>query len=279
MPASLPIYTLEVSVNGARARAVLNGLKLAEVDGGSGGGFTKPSNTHLVGEENVLCLELLPAELDSGEMSTVSDVKGDGAMKRYQAGEAMTPESGEVLRAFDFEDVIARREQDLAENFDPASGETAPPAVTFPLEHTLTFDNEAPSFRALLLEGPVIEDRKRLLTYAEHLRGLMRERDAEALTREFTPKFDDYREAFPGTPDEDPAAGFPRFLEEEFFPGGPMTAFEMDAVSLRAWCDGRIWELYVDPDRPFFTTHGRNGPANELPVYVARIDGSLKIVR
>lgn len=274
------MYYLEMSVRGGNVQVLVNELKLERVQGGSGGTLAKPINTHLVGEKNELKIRALPAQLESGKISKVSDLHIVGTVKRYESGDVVSPEGGDVLERFDFDEVIAKREQAFAEEFNPTNieGQVSIPEVTFPIEHTITFDNEGVSFQKLLMGGAVIEDEDQLLSYAERLRSLMKERNAEALYQEFKPKFDDYRAAYPEI-SGDFAVVFPNFLREQFFPEGPITEFDQSDIELRSWCEGRIWELYRKPKEPFFATKGLEGSILELPVFVGKIDGELKVVR
>lgn len=274
------MHYLELRFRGATVQVVANGLKFARIDGGSGGTSSKPLNTHLVGENNDVTIRVAPDKLDSGEVSTVSDVTLVGTIKTYSSDGVVAPEKGDVLKEFDFDEIVAERQQELAEQFDPTGveGEPSPPEVTLPVEHSITFDNTGTSFRGRLMEGAEITDKRRLRDYAERLRSLLANQRAEALAREFKPKLDDYSTLHPDS-GKNFVDEFPQFLREEFFPGSPITEFGRSDIGLNSWCEGRIWELFVKPDQPFFKTKGAGGTSNEIPVYVGEVDGALKVVR
>jgi len=274
------IHYLELRFRGSTVQVVVNGLKLVRLDGGTGASSSRPLDTHLVGENNEVTIQIAPDELDSGEVSTVSDVTLVGTIKTYSSDGVVAPEKGDVLKEFDFDKIVAQRQEELAEQFDPTGveGEPSPPEVTLPIEHSFTFDNTGASFRERLLEGTEITDEQRLRDYAERLLSLVSEKQAEALAQEFKPKLNDYSTLHPDS-GKNFVEEFPTFLREEFFPGRPITEFGRSDVGLRSWCEGRIWELFVKPDQPFLKTKGVDGTSNEIPVYVGAVDGRLKVVR
>lgn len=261
-------------------QVVVNQLKLTRLAGGTGGTSSKPIDTHLVGKENKVMFRVLPDRLDSGEISTVSDVSLVGTIKKYSPEGVVAPGEGEVIKEFDFDAIVAKRQEELAKQFDPtgAGDETSMLEVTLPVQFSVTFDNVGASFRERLMRSNEITDEERLRNYAEHLRSLVVKKSAEALAREFKPKLDDYSMLHPDS-GKDFTKEFPQFLREVFFPGQPIVEFERSDIGVKSWCEGRIWEIFVKPEQPFLKTKGMDGKSNELPIFVGEVGGKLKVVR
>jgi len=278
-----PIYYLELTMRGCRVQSFVNGLPLSDNDAKAGAAFGSPFNANLVGKDNQVRIVVLPTPYDSGEVSTLEDVVVLGAVKKYGPDEIAGPESGDVIARFDFAEVIEKRKKEQEERLGSV-GAISPEEreallmVTFPLEHTISFDNEGPAFPNRFLEADIIDDEERLLRYAKQLLALMKNREAEGLYREFKPKMDDYNVAYP-TEATDDAVAFPQFLQEQFFPDGPITKIEKEEIGLRRWCEGRIWELYVKPDQALFSTSGLNAQDFEIQVFVGLDHEELKVIR
>jgi len=254
----------------------INGMPFLNQEAKFSSSFASPFNANLVGQENVVSITVLPALLDSGNLSTIGDVLVRGAIKRYAPKEICGPESGEMVHKIDFAQVVAERKK--AFRF---TGEIpdANLGVTLPLNFDFQFDNqEPPSFKDRFYEGPVIQDERLVLNYGLHLLKLLETKNDQQLYREFKPKLDDYNLAYP-TFREDDAVTFPAFFREEFFPGGPITNLSVDQIGIRPWCNGRIWEIYAKPDLPFFRTSGLNGQVNEMEIFAANVDQQLKFIR
>jgi hypothetical protein len=50
-------------------------------------------------------------------------------------------------------------------------------------------------------------------------------------------------------------------------------------VKVRSWCNQRVYELYIEPGKELIRTVENDGGLMKMPVYVAAINGGLKIVR
>jgi len=142
-----------------------------------------------------------------------------------------------------------------------------------------TFDNEAgPDFSRIFEEAPVIEgtssDTARLKDYAMRLRGLMARRDTAALREEFRPMFTDYET---GTPASD--GRVLEIIEESWFSRDWQLGFDREEVGVRRWSEGRIWELYRKEPRQELFVAGEDQKTGLLDVYVAKLDGELRVVR
>lgn len=50
-------------------------------------------------------------------------------------------------------------------------------------------------------------------------------------------------------------------------------------VKVRPWCNQRVYELYIEPDKELIRTIENDGGLMKMPVYIAAVNGGLKIVR
>ncbi|HRI70425.1 MAG TPA: hypothetical protein PK156_39610 [Polyangium sp.] len=256
-----PLFHLNLTLRACMARISLNGFMLAAVNARAPISVAPPINVFLVGKGNTLKIEALPTMTREG-MSSPLDIDIKGSISAYVKGDIVAPDvSGDIVL-----DVDLRR--DLA-------GQT--PSV--PLLATLEFDNDGPAFPQLFLEAEVIEDPKPLLAYALRLRDLFAAGDVAGLVKEFAPKLRDYAAGFYVTEaairDE-----FVAFVQSTLLPGPMDLKFKETDILPVSMCDGRIWELSRKPMLPLLSTMpDKNGGQFQIPVYVARVNGELKVVR
>jgi hypothetical protein len=166
-------------------------------------------------------------------------------------------------------------------------------ASRHPMTVSATFDNEAgPDFSRIFEEAPRLPDtpatRERLRDYAMHLRDLMAQKDTAALVEEFLPV------VWAGKDSLDMEHLRSNFSErqiqsirEHIVLEDAYLKIDRSEVGLRRWAEGRVWELYYEPDgnalfvartlregTPEYTGSGR-----QREVYVAEMGGELKVVR
>jgi len=265
-----PFYYLEVFANNCIIEITVNGLFLARSDAKNGSSLNYPFNTELIGKGNTVSITAIPTLLDSGAISLFSDVVINGALKKYQPGDITGPESGEIIAAIDFEEVKSEKSKDVTG--------LAALAALFPLQKSYVFDNETLDFKNRLVDAPVISDKEKLFDYGIFLRNLLERQDLNGLCKEFEPKLKDYGITYPNDL-PDPIKWFKDFMTTDFFPGGPITGFSRDAIGLRSWCDGKIWELFIKPTTQFFSNRGDDGDINSIEIFVGLVDDQLKIIR
>jgi hypothetical protein len=256
-----PIFHLSLTFHACMARVTLNGFPMAAVDARAAINLAPPINAFLVGKGNALSIEALPVITKTG-MSSPLDIDVVGSISAFQEGDIVAPEGGGdgVL------EVNLRRS-------------LAGQAPSIPIQMAYAFDNEGPAFPELFRESEVIEDPEPLQDYAVRLRDLFAAADVAGLVREFAPKLRDYGAAYYKTEaamrDE-----FVGFVQNMLLPG-PMdlTFKKADIVPVSA-CGGRLWELSRAPKRPLLSTlPDKDGGQFQIPVFVARVDGALRVVR
>lgn len=148
-----------------------------------------------------------------------------------------------------------------------------------PLTVSATFDNEAGAdFSRIFEEAPRLEDtpatRERLRGYAMRLRDLMAQEDTSALLEEFRPAIEDRFEALSFSDRE-------KFIQqnrEALVLENPVLDFGREDIRLRAWCDGRVWQLIREGAKNDGLLQEPSGTGRGK-IYVAEIDGELKVIR
>jgi hypothetical protein len=265
-----PIYYVEVFANNCIIEITVNGLFLARSDAKNGSSLNYPFNTELIGKGNTVTVATYPTLLDSGVISSFTDVIVNGAIKKYQLGDITGPESGEIVEIVDFEEVKKEKSENV-------SG-LAALAALFPLKKSYVFDNEGLSFKNRFIDAPAIQDKDKLLDYGLLLRNLLEARNLDRLCAEFEPKLKDYGITYPQDL-PDPVKWFRDFMQTDFFPGSPITSFDRNAIGLRSWCDGKVWELYLKPSTTFFSNKGDDGDINNVEIYVGLVGDQLKVIR
>jgi hypothetical protein len=166
-------------------------------------------------------------------------------------------------------------------------------AERHPLTVSTTFDNEAgPDFSRIFEEAPVIEgtpaDSARLRDYAMRLRDLMARKDTAALVEEFLPLLWEGQDSLNV---EQLRSNFTeeqiQSVREHIVLDDAYLDIRRSDVGLRRWADGRVWELYYEPDgNALFVsrtlregTEEYTGMGGKREVYVAELGGELKVVR
>ena len=251
--------------------------------------------TGLIGEGNELALRIEPHLSVQGSKLQLGDVLLALHARRMGKGPQLPPLSlakrtqQDVWAAYKkwgnallpiWRDYLERQRADRAANPDraPWALDSMRAYVRqHPLVISMRFENRyGPDFSGLFEEAPIIEgtpaDTARLTRYALHLRDLMAAKDTAALYEEFRIAFEDSYTSSVPKPTKEGRRDHLASNREHIVLSGLVDELDFDERSVRArkWAGGRVWELYRRPDQPLL----RN-----VPVYVAEVDGSLKVVR
>ncbi|MBZ0118211.1 MAG: hypothetical protein K8H88_14510 [Sandaracinaceae bacterium] len=267
-----PIYHLETKIEHCSVRIRLNDLTVVTLatTGDQPEWFAPPLNPYLVGEENMLEIDVTPIPNQDGSPGDFSKVVVEGAVRRYEKGEPVAPGSGPVALELA---VMAELPQRLEDARDRGEEPEIPQVFYF------VFDNEGPDFSQELGEADPYADEAALRDYAIRLRDLMRARDASALATEMQPKVQAYAAAY----DDDAGRigeSLREVLQAHYVPRGLETEFERDDVELVACCGGRLWELRRPGGLPLMQTPAdADGGTMQIPILVAPRDGTLRVVR
>ncbi len=258
-----PIYHIEITFNACHINVRLNDFPLASLSATSPMRIAPPVNQLLVGKENSLHVEILPVLRDNNEWSNIGNVSFEGAVKVYEADDIVAPETGTVVAKLELSEFLDQ--QTLKQ---------------LPLFGHVQFENEGPDFHSTFYEGEVIEDRTLLIRYALLLKDLLKKnRISDELVKEFYPKLHDYADAYYKAEDEI-IEQFRSFITDTFMPSHPLLEFNEDLITIQPFCGKRIWRLGLKPDKPLFlTAQNSDGESYEIPIYVAQISKSLKVIR
>jgi hypothetical protein len=267
-----PVYNIECAARNCILEIVINGLKVARKNAAKGLSFTYPFDTEVIGKGNQIVVRAYPTLAEDGMITTFEDVWISGAIKQYVPDDVSGPENGKIIHVINFDIVKQQREKD--------AGIIPNLTALFPISETYTFDNDdGLSFKNRLVDAPAIKDEKIILEYARHLRDLIRQRSTNELFEEYKVKLQDYDIAYPGEAEPDNFEWFKNLMEKKYYPSGPVDDFKDEELLLVPWCDGRVWELALKPDRAFFCTRGQNGRKLKIEAYVGAIDKKLCIIR
>jgi hypothetical protein len=263
---TFPLYHLDVKIERCTVHIKLNDLTIVELTGGdTPEWFAPPLNPYLVGDGNLLSIDVYPAPDTDIARANVEIV-----VRVYDKGDNVAPGSGPVVIAPDVNAEISAALEEARER-----GEE----IELPLSFMHVFDNEGPTFTAELNEADPITDEGALRDYAIVLRDLMAARDAGGLGEQMAPKVTAYAIAF----DDDPTRieqGLAHVLANEYAPRGFETDFTRDDVILLPQCGGRIWELRRPGNRPLIQTPiDAEESSMQIPTYVGRTPDGLRIVR
>jgi len=251
--------------------------------------------TALIGDGNTMVARIAPYLSTRGSKLHLGTVDVQLHARRMGKGPALPPlskakrtndEIRETYRTWGnallpvWRDYLERQQADRAANPDraPWALDSMRAYVRqHPLVISMRFENRyGPDFSGLFEEAPIIEgtpaDTARLTRYALHLRDLMAAKDTAALYEEFRIAFEDSYTSSVPKPTKEGRRDHLASNREHIVLSGLVDELDFDERRVRArkWAGGRVWELYRRPDQPLL----RN-----LPVYVAEVDGSLKVVR
>lgn len=138
----------------------------------------------------------------------------------------------------------------------------------------ISFDNEEHNFSYIFKDGEEL-DEAQVFEYAMAIYKLMENRDAEGFMDQMRYKIKDYSLMY-GHSEMDMKNGLKQQLLTSFFKT-KYPKLVVNRISVKSYCDGRVWELLLDGEE--FLKKKEDGGSMQMPVYVAKIDGMLGIVR
>jgi len=262
-----PVYHLELDVRHCRAELRLNDMPLISLTSHDPlpVTFAPPINPFLVGELNIIDVEILPLVDDAGvPTSTFWDAKIEGNVRRFEKDDIFAPGAGDVVTEFTIPDELIERVREEE--------------LELPQHFSHIFSNEVIDFSGELSDAPPFHDRDALLDYAVHLRDLTAAGNVAGMLAEMDAKIQVWVAAYDETYE-----AFADSLREElesFFAERPITDFERDQIELRSCCGGRLWELMKAPGLPLLQTGpDAAGGTTQLPIIVGLRDAALRVVR
>ncbi len=239
-------------------------------------------NTALIGERNKAEVEVVPflrgagGRLDVGKVEIRMEVFCEeqlvpgGVVTESQVDSAYEAWEGRAREQWaEYRSAVERGALDSMRAW----------AERHPLTVSTTFDNEAgPDFSRIFEEAPVLEDtpatRTRLKDYAMRLRDLMAEKDTSALLRETRPLFADHETGRPSRKQR-----VLKIIAENWLVQDWRLDFTKEDIGVRPWSGGRVWELYKESSGKELFVAGQERETGTLDIYVAELEGALKVVR
>ena len=263
-----PIYHLELAVERCTALVRINDVPVMELtsDRGIPVSFAPPINLYLVGEFNLLDVEIRPVVLHGTDrFSSFGDAAIRGAVLRYEKGDAVSPTSGEIITEVKIPDELRERVREEE--------------LELPQTFTLIFANEVVDFSDELGAAEPVADREAILDYGLRLRDLLAARDVAGMVAEMQPKLAAFARAYDET-EETMTGALTDYLGAQFFPAEPIVDFERDALDAFPRAGGRIWEVVRAPNLPLLqTVPDERGGTRQIPIVVSMRDGQLRVVR
>lgn len=263
-----PIYHLELAVERCAVRVRINDIPVLSLASVSDvpSSSAPPINLYLVGDLNLLDVEILPVPLEGTDrLSSFGDATIRGGIIQYEKGDIVTPTSGTLITEIAIPDELRERvrEQELE----------------LPQTFTIIFANEVLDFSDELGNATPIADREAILDYGLHLRDLVAARDVPGLLAEMQPKIHAFAVAY-DEPEDRMAGGLEDYLGRELLPALPITDFGRDQLDAFPRAGGRIWEIVRAPALPLIQTEpNEEGATRQIPIVVSMRDGHLRVVR
>lgn len=262
------IYHVGLSANYCTCKVSVNGLEVTTVNAEKIGSTQYPCNTELIGKENTVSIEVMPASPDLGILDKVNV---QGYVKKYFPDDITGPDVGELLLQFSLEEKIALlKANPFAVNI----------SEVFPFTLSGTFDSEdSPSFRNRMVGAETITSKSTLLMWAMEFKKMLEKKDVSALYEQYEPKLIDYDIAYPEDKEPDNREWFSDWMHEKMFPQTPFTDFSMEDIECIKWCDGRIWEIKLKDGGPLWRTIGKDGKRSKVQIFVGLVDKKIRIIR
>jgi hypothetical protein len=267
-----PIHHLEVICLGCEVRLKLNDLPLMRLvaPGPDAEWYAPPINPYLVGEGNVVELEVRPLLDADGNPIDLGRARIELGVRKFEKGDAVAPGTGTPVLDVNVHEELQQRIAEAKERDEE---------LEMPQSFFHVFDNEGPSFSAELMESEPFTDENALRDYAIRLRDLAAARDADALLAEMEPKIQAYMVAY-----EEPRELFVESLgtglRTEFLQANVITDFAKGDVELESCCGGRIWHLKRPGGAPLLQTAPDDaGNTMQFEIYAGPRDGAPRVVR
>ena len=233
-------YHLKViSSSKASVHCFINGFPVFETLSFSRAANNTPINLYLICTNNSL-----EVTLDG----TVDDISVEGNISTYN--------EGEMVDAADGKDGIAPFK---------LSGKNQ--------NANVSFNNTGPDFSYLFKNAPILTNEKLVKEYAKALLQLLKDKNTKALADEMSPKFKDYAKVY-GKSEEHFRTEFETFFDNTFLKQPEEVSPASPVIVLTPLCQKRIYKVCLENKKALFVRGHYS-----FQIYVAMIDGKLKVVR
>jgi len=236
-------YYLKVSTANVEVNCYVNGFPVYDISSHGQVINQVPINLALIGKGNELEVVAKPL----GPNAFVS-----GGISPYGGGEMVSSddERSGVLK-FDF-----RADKEVRKTFE--------------------FDNERYDYSQVLVESPVIRDIERLRDYGVKLQALIAQKKNKELIDEMKPKIEATAIAFSVEPSI-MYENMQQVLSDNIFTTN-WQKVERQEIVPKSFCKGKVWELSTADNKPLIYAE-EDGGSTQMAIYVAEVDGELRVVR
>ncbi|MEP2772480.1 MAG: hypothetical protein ABJH05_10040 [Fulvivirga sp.] len=237
-------HYLKVSSANAEVSCYLNGFPVYDIDSEGMISNQTPVNLALVGENNVLKIVAKPL----GDNAFVS-----GGISTYGGGEMVsTDDNREGQLQFEFK-------------------------MEEPTIKTYEFDNERFDYSASIQSVPVLNDEEALKDYALKIHSLIKLKKSKRLIEEMTPKLEDTAKAF-SVDANIMYENMKQVLQSNIF-ATPWQGVSREEIVPVSYCDGKVWELTQKDGKPLIYYQESEDSYSSMKIFVAKVDGKLRVVR
>lgn len=237
-------HYLKVSSSNAKVNCYINGFPVYDIEGDGMVSNQTPVNLALVGDNNVLEIVAIPL----GDNAFVS-----GGISTYGGGEMVsTDDDRDGLLQFEFR-----------------MNETT--------TKTCEFKNDRFDFSASIKSVPALNDEEALIDYALKIHSLIKLKKSKKLIEEMTPKIEDTAEAF-SVDAEIMYENMKQVLQANIF-ATPWQSVSREEIVPVSYCDGKVWELTQKDGKPLIYYQESEDSYSSMKIFVAQVDGKLRVVR
>ncbi len=237
-------YQLLYNADNVAGTVSINGFTIAEMDGQSGSGSAS-LNVWLTGENEIR------ADVKKSDVSLPCSFSV--GLSKMSAGDIVdTMGKGNVFS-------IDKTDTDFK------AGKTV--TVTKKFKSALDFSSSLAKTQAA--------DEKEILAYAVKIHGLFSRKDADAIVKEFSIKLGDYDTAFSSSGS---AGEFKSMLTDEILKGKVEKLDTAKLKLIKEGPSGGVWHVFQGTNE-LIRISLPDGGMMQMPVYIGKINGEMKVVR
>lgn len=237
-------YYLKVSSSNAEIYCYINGFPVYDIKSDGMISNQIPVNLALIGKGNVLKIVAKPI----GDNAFVS-----GGISSYSGGEMVSTDDDRLgVLQFEFR-------------------------MDKPETRTFEFDNERFDYSKSLTIVPVITDEAALIDYGLKIQSLIKLKKDKKLIEEMTPKIEDTAKAF-SVDASIMYENMKQVLQSNIF-ATPWQGVSREEIVPVSYCDGKVWELTQKDGKPLIFYQESEDSYSSMKIFVAEVDGKLRVVR
>jgi len=237
-------YHLEVSATNASLEVFLNGVPVHQSDNEFDAPASIPIQLFMIGKDNVLEVQASASKKNKPGQVVLN-------INPYNKGDYSDTQSESSK--------VARLELELGDTIEKKS---------------IIFDNEGHNYSYIFKNGDILSEEE-VLKYGRKLYQLLQQGKAIEFVKEMPHRSKDYASNY-GVSQEQVEQMIAQQLAESFF-NEKYPDLDEDRLEANSFNSGRVWEITID-GHEFLKKEDDDG-SFQMPVWVAKINGSISIVR